>query len=299
MTRTNDLDLTLLRTFRLFARLGSVQATALELGRSQPAISARLHQLQREIGADLFVKSGRRLVLTPLGRTLDRRAGVVVDGVRALLDEVATAAERPIGVLRIGALPTLGVFVLGRLLPEFASRFPDVELELEYQPDPTSASLRSGEFDVLMGVGEPPGGEVATQIIGVARPVLVVARSGTKARRTPVRARTLQSMSWVGYGPTDDAFFSAVWSYLSEHGLASRVRPRVRHIETLKALVRHSTDATILPDYTVVEADLHARPIADLKFSMPVWVAVRSSSLGVSAIDAFLDALRQAWRRRG
>ena len=284
MPGPSDVDLNLLHTFHCFARTLSVRKTAEVLGRSVPAISARLHQLQRELQVDLFVRSGRSLTLTPIGRVVASRADDLLGGVRELLDMVAADAGHPTGVLRVGALPTVGVFVLGPLLPHFAVECPNVEVELEYGEQPAAAALRAGKIDVAIGVGRCPPDGLQTHVIDSVRPVLVTGSGVHLTAETP----------WVGYGPTDDAFFNAVWAYQVEQGIAPRVHHRVRHIETLKALVKNGAGAAILPDYTASGAGFEAHPLHDLDVSMDMWLAVRVSAVGSPAIEAFTDAVRRS-----
>ena len=284
MPRQNDIDLNLLRTFHCFARTRSVRKTAQALGRSVPAISARLHQLQRELEVDLFVRSGRGLALTPIGRLVSSRASNLLGGVHELLDLVAADGGHPAGVLRVGALPTVGVFVLGPLLPHFATACPDVQVELEYGAQPAAAALGAGEIDVALGVGRAPADGLRTFVIDTVRPVLVTGSGVHLTAATP----------WVGYGPTDDAFFDAVWAYQVAQGIAPRVHHRVRHIETLKALVNHGAGAAILPDYTVSASGLQVHPVDGLDLSMDMWLAVRPSAVNSPAVAAFSDAVRRS-----
>lgn len=65
-----DLDLNLLRVFVVVADTGSVTAAAARLYLTQPAVSAALRRLSNALGAALFTRSGRGLVLTARGRRL-------------------------------------------------------------------------------------------------------------------------------------------------------------------------------------------------------------------------------------
>ena len=67
-----------LRAFVAVARLGSVSAAALELGRTQPSVSARLAALEESWGTRLFRRGSRGMTLTPEG------AGLLAGAERAL-----------------------------------------------------------------------------------------------------------------------------------------------------------------------------------------------------------------------
>src|ERR1700742_4362067 len=78
-----DLDLNLLRVFVVVAAAGSVTRAAAQLYLTQPAISAALRRLRSSVGAELFVRSGRGLSLTPRGEQLFASARPLL---QALLD---------------------------------------------------------------------------------------------------------------------------------------------------------------------------------------------------------------------
>ncbi len=289
--RTNlaRLDLNLLYTFQRFVEEGSVQGAARALGRSQPAISARLHQLEDELGVALFERRGRKLELTPFGRAFDARSQVLFGDVQALVDVARASKEEPVGVLRIGALPTVGVYRVAPRLAAFTRAHPGVEIELRYGASREQiAALQKGALDVVLGVGDPPSAPLDVDTLGIARPVLVTARSrAARLGRGQVSVARLRELDWVGFGAADDPFFGAVSSFFARHRLEPRVR--VGHIQTLKALVASGAGVTILPDYTVVEPELVGRRIERLSFSQPIWIAARATPLPIVA--AFRAAL--------
>src|SRR3982750_3266127 len=85
-----DLDLNLLRVFVAVASTGSVTQAAARLYLTQPAISAALRRLKMALGTQLFVRSGRGLVLTQRG---ERLFAVVGPQLEAMLE--ATLAPPP------------------------------------------------------------------------------------------------------------------------------------------------------------------------------------------------------------
>ncbi|OXH82320.1 LysR family transcriptional regulator, partial [Burkholderia multivorans] len=64
------MDLAALAIFRAVVRENGVTRAAAKLNRVQSNVTTRIKQLEEELGAALFVRDGRRLVLTPAGRTL-------------------------------------------------------------------------------------------------------------------------------------------------------------------------------------------------------------------------------------
>ena len=110
--RLGQIDLNLLFTLYEVDRLGSVTAAARALGRTQPAISTRLRQLEQQLGAALFERAGPVLRFSPVGRAVLEEIGPLVASLGAVLDRTRGVDAEPAGALRVGALPTLCAYML-------------------------------------------------------------------------------------------------------------------------------------------------------------------------------------------
>ena len=171
------MTLTQLRAFVAVATAGSVRGAAEQLFVSQPAVSAAVAALQREVGATLVVREGRGLQLTPAGRVFARYARQLL----GLLEEAVSATtgqghpER--GRVRLAAVTTAGEHVLPRLLASFRARFPLAEVSLEVGNRTRLWDLLDHrEVDLAIG-GRPPGGGRLMSL--ATRPnVLVLVASG-------------------------------------------------------------------------------------------------------------------------
>jgi DNA-binding transcriptional LysR family regulator len=123
-----------LRTFHLVATERSFTRAGRALSLSQPAVSAHIRSLERYFGGRLFEVRQRRVHLTAAGHTLFAYTQRVFN----LLDEAGRAvsatrrAQR--GVLRLGASPTLGVYLLPSLLGQFQRQHPEVEIDVAIGP---------------------------------------------------------------------------------------------------------------------------------------------------------------------
>ena len=128
----------------------NVSGAAAVLSTSQPGISKQVRQLENELGVEVFVRQGKRLTnLTPAGKIVvatARRALHELANLRRVAEEYRLEDE---GVLGIATTHTQARYVLPRILPRFAERFPRVHLVL-HQGNPTQVAeqTRSGEVDV-------------------------------------------------------------------------------------------------------------------------------------------------------
>src|SRR2546423_9349416 len=81
-----------LRAFIAIAELGTFTAGALRVHVTQAAISMQIRQLENELGAKLFVRAPRRVMLTEAGEQLLHRARQILRDHDAALDEIAVLA---------------------------------------------------------------------------------------------------------------------------------------------------------------------------------------------------------------
>jgi DNA-binding transcriptional LysR family regulator len=188
-----------LRSFLAVARSGSVRAAAAELVVTQPAVSAAVAALGRELGTPLFRRDGRGVALTPAGEVLAGYAARIL----GLWDEAGrasrAAADPSRGTLRLAAVTTAGEQVVPALLVSFRRRHPAVEIVLEVgNRRRVWELLAAHEADLAVG-GRPPAG---SELISVARSpheLVVVAAPSGPARRRPraVGLEDMASRAWL------------------------------------------------------------------------------------------------------
>jgi DNA-binding transcriptional LysR family regulator len=124
------MELRQLAYFEAVVRHGGFSRAAEQLHIAQPAVSAQVRRLERELGAALLERTTRRVTLTPAGELVLARARSAlaqVDGARADLAELATVTR---GRLRIGATQLLASIDLPRALAGFCRRYPGVTIAL-------------------------------------------------------------------------------------------------------------------------------------------------------------------------
>src|SRR3546814_3914875 len=153
-----DFDLTLLRTFVAVVDAGSLTRASETIHRSQAAVSMQVQRLESAVGTPLFIRNGRRLVLTRAGCTLLEYARRLLD----LRTEAWQAVVRPdiegnviLGVpedyvsallqpvlRRFSALyPSISVEKIGRASTVLAPLLADSSIDVAFVPDRKSTRL--------------------------------------------------------------------------------------------------------------------------------------------------------------
>jgi DNA-binding transcriptional LysR family regulator len=125
------LTLRQLQIFRAIALQGSTTAAALSVPLSQSAASAALKELERLLGARLFDRTGKRLLLNDSGRALLPMALAVLDGAQNLEAAFASNTQGLRVDLHIYASTTIGNYILPSLLARFKDAVPNTRLELQ------------------------------------------------------------------------------------------------------------------------------------------------------------------------
>jgi LysR family transcriptional activator of mexEF-oprN operon len=149
-----DLDLNLLRVFAVVAETGSVTAAAGRLYLTQPAVSAALGRLRAAVGAPVFARQGRGLVLTARG---ERLLASVRPHLQALVDAALAPAEfdprTSERTFRVGLSDSAEVWLLPALLRTLARSAPNMRLiAVPVQFRTVAAALAPGGVDLAVTV---------------------------------------------------------------------------------------------------------------------------------------------------
>jgi DNA-binding transcriptional LysR family regulator len=174
------LDLHRLRTFQALSETLHFRHAAERLGVTQSAVSQQIASLEKDLGATLFERIGRRVYLTPAGEVLAREAVKVLSTVSRAREAVGAASKDNAGRLRVGASTTAGIYLLPEVLGRFRADYPLVELAFRIANSSRIEALAvANEFDLgICGVRptheqlfEVELGE--DRIIPVAAPTLI------------------------------------------------------------------------------------------------------------------------------
>lgn len=141
-----------LRYLVALAEHGHFGRAAVACAVTQSTLSSGIFALERQLDAALLERTGgKRPVFTPLGRELVGRARTALAALTALVETVETARDPLTGPLRLGTIPTIGPFLLPRLMPRLREGFPRLRLWLrEDITERLIESLDAGRLDLLL-----------------------------------------------------------------------------------------------------------------------------------------------------
>lgn len=243
------MDLRDLVYFETIARLGHLGLAAEELGRTRPALSKCIRRLEAAVSVPLFERSGRRIVLTPPGRTLLEHAGRMRASMADAMRHLAEEAHEQRVHIRLG----LGTLIVDTLLPEIArwlaAQPSGVTIEMRVGlNDALQRALADDELDGIVTTAQADDGARFSREDWREDDMVVCARKGHPlAGSRPVEMTEMTGYAWALTGPS---VASRQWldrTFL-DHGLtAPAVRVEAGSAQLLLAFIRMSDMLGFLP----------------------------------------------------
>lgn len=118
---------------------------------SQPTLSGQIRKLEDELGTSLLERSSRRVLFTDSGLQLVAQAKRILSEVKTFTDMANLQGKEMSGPLHIGFIPTVGPYLLPKIILPLKQTFPDLELFLhEAQTNQLIRQLEEGRLDCLI-----------------------------------------------------------------------------------------------------------------------------------------------------
>jgi DNA-binding transcriptional LysR family regulator len=158
-------DFKSIETFLWVVTLGSFRAAGDKLNTTQPAISQRIAQLEREVGVKLLNRNHRVASPTPSGRQLMIYAEKLIGLRSEMMAEVSDRSAMH-GVLRLGVAETIVHTWLSRLIKNVNIAYPNLSLEIEVDISPNlSARLLAQEIELAFMLGPLSASSVHNRVL--------------------------------------------------------------------------------------------------------------------------------------
>ncbi|MBM3589313.1 MAG: LysR family transcriptional regulator [Alphaproteobacteria bacterium] len=160
------MNLKQLEAFLAISRHGGFIEAAERLNLTQSTISARIKELEQDLGVLLFDRSRRQIQLTPKGRELLDYAQQAVALQREIKQQIGSA-ESISGVFRIGVAELIAVTWLPQFVANVREQYPAVTLQFEVTMNPTMLEgLRSGSLDLALMIHTGSASDLMAQSLG-------------------------------------------------------------------------------------------------------------------------------------
>lgn len=231
-----------LREFLSIIDEGSISSAARELDVPRATLSRRLSELESTLGVRLLHRGTRRLVLTPAGEELHRRARRVVAETEAAWASVRQLDDRPRGPLRVSIPDTRAAEA--ELFLAFAEDYPEVRLEVS--TDTRHVDLVAEGIDVAVRFGPVQDESLVARRLWVTRSLLVAAPAYLERRGAPKSTEALSDHDCItGFAGTSTP--ARRWPLIEGGHVAIAPRFSAASISLRLAAVERGLGIALLP----------------------------------------------------
>jgi DNA-binding transcriptional LysR family regulator len=291
-----------LRVFQAAADAGSFTRAGETLGLSQSAISRQVSALEQDLGAPLFHRHARGLILTEQGELLLGTVQDVMLKLEAVRSRLIDSREKPHGELRVTTTLGLGANWLSPRLGEFLELYPEIKLQLLLTDDELDLGMR--EADVALRLKEPLQPDLIRRRLFNIHFHAYASTDYLKRYGQPRSIDDLDTHRLLAFGAATASHFLYDLNSLLTVGRDPR-NPRTPHIaiNNLGAITRaveHGVGIAVLPDYCITPDSGLVRllPQADMP-EMECYLVYAEEMKNVARVQAFRDFLvakAQRWR---
>ncbi len=278
------------------AEMGQISRAAVSLNIAQPALSAAILKLERNVGVTLFVRHPRGVSLTPAGARLYEKAKAAVCAEEEALVTAQALARSGRGKIEVGFLGVLPQLLAPNMLERFAELRPDAGVTLRELRFPT---IRTADWvarvDVALCFSPMEEGDVQVRVLREEPRCVLMHRGHRLAGRQQLRVEDVIDEEFCGLHPSVEPEWAGLWSLDDHRGAPA---PRVTgdgassYLEMVAAAA--STRCISVVPMGVARSiaggtgHLVVAPIAD---AAPVACALAWRTLGESALTAALGEM--------
>ncbi|MBO0768032.1 MAG: LysR family transcriptional regulator [Solirubrobacterales bacterium] len=271
------------------ARLGSYRKAAEELHISQPALSATVRNLERELGVDILERGRTGAAVSDQGRELLPLIGTAIEAIDRVR-QVANQQHQVTRVLRVGTVNAATVPLVTSVMRGFRRDHAETEVQvLSAQGDAIQKGLREGSFDLgllnyLAGDDLPP--DLDSKILLRGRPVVVLSPGSPLAKLSVIDIDALLSEPLI-------LMRAGYLMHRYVHRLLDGRQPAVSYTtdgaEMGKLMVAEGLGSCVLPSFSVTDDPL-------VRHGVITW---RPLSVGHTEIQMVLHRRRSGVQPRG
>lgn len=235
---------------------------------TQSTLSAGLQELEALLETPLVDRGKRSVIFTAVGEAVLARARRVLREAEELVEEAAASGQPLCGKLRLGVIPTVGPFLLPRILPAIREAFPQLKLYLrEDRTERLVEQLNEGALDLLLLALPCDCGDTETMVLADDPFYLASPPGHPLAKRNEIASEALRDEPLLlledGHCLRDHALAAC-----KLEGARSEDGFRATSLHTLVQMVDNGLGLTLLPklalDGKLLDGTkLVARPLAD------------------------------------
>ena len=244
-----------LRAFISIAELGTFTAGAQRVHVTQAAISMQIRQLENELGAKLFIRAPRRVMLTEAGEQLLQRARQILRDHDAAVDEIAELAGAERGRLRVGSASAMVTTdVLPKLLKDLRKQHARAEVTVASgTSEALVQQILAGELDVAFVSLPVEARGINTERLSQDQLVAVASPRHRLAKQRTISAYTLAGEKLI-LGERGGNTRRLIDQFFAQAGVTLHVSMELSRQAAIRRMVEEDMGVGIVPLQTVSDA---------------------------------------------
>jgi DNA-binding transcriptional LysR family regulator len=260
-----------LQAMHLFVRvaeLSSFSAVAQQMGLARSAVTRQIAALEQHLGIKLMVRSTRRLMLTSAGAAYLEKCRVILNLVEAAETGVAEERQTPRGMIRISLPLTYGLMRVAPILLDFARRYPEVQLDMDYTD--RRVNLIEEAIDLSVRITSRLGATEIARRIGSSQLQAVASPAYLAEHGTPRHPSELIHHECLSYTTTAES--KQTWSFDVDGMLTAypiRARIHSNNGEALNDAVERGLGIALQPDF-IIERSLQSGKVLTILTEFPL-----------------------------
>lgn len=248
MDRFNEIE-----TFIRVVDTGSITRAAQRLGVAKSAVSRRIAELERRLGAQLVTRTTRRLTVTETGQAFYERARHVLADLIEAESSVADTDGDLSGTLRIAAPVTFGLIHLTPILTEFMQQHPAVTVDVDFSD--RHVDLIEDRFDIAVRIGRLNDSSLIARRLGPIHQIVCASPTYLAYHGTPATPDDLAAHHCLHYSLDPQGRH---WHYTAPDGTSGEITVGAHAIASNGEFLRDAAIAgqgiTRLPTFMIYRA---------------------------------------------
>jgi len=215
-----------IQIFAAIVERGSFIAASNLLQIPKTTVSRKIEELETRLGVRLLQRTTRKMSLTEAGQAYYEHCERIIAEIDEAERAVGQLAEAPRGTLRVSASFSIGSRFIGRMLPEFLKRYPDVRVNLVLSN--AVEDLVEGNYDLAIRAGRLADSSHASRPLGQFRSSLVASPGYVKEKGLPKSPQDLANHRTLALAQRDERGGRFAWE-LEEAG-GGRKKPQTLNV---------------------------------------------------------------------
>lgn len=262
---------------------------------SQSTFSGMIQRLENEVGARLFDRDTRNVVVTPEGQLFAEAARHLVNDIQWTFADLSDFVAKKKGRVGIAALPSIAGEWLPPVIAEYRRLYPGIAIEIhDVLSDSCLDLLQQGQVDMALAAPNAALDEYATEHFHTDRFFLICRRDHPVASFPVVSMDDLRGCDFIRLARTTSVHQHIV-NAIGATGVTSSSF-EVKYLSTVAGLILHGLGISLLPELTLSQfrhPELVTIPLAPPGISRPIHIIWRKDRPLSIAAQAMLELVRQ------